>query len=269
MRKIFILIMAVCMTTVFASATTFAAESKTVNWLDTSKLDSGLVGIAYAITKEVDFKIQIKKDKTTYTYDLTKSNTYEYFPLQSGNGTYKITLLQGVSGNKYKLLQSQEISLKLKDSNSIYVGSIQMINWADSKTAVKLAEDLTKDKTTDADKVKAIYEYIIRTIDYDTQLASKVTSSYIPNIDKVLKAEQGICYDYSTLFAAMTRSQGIPTKLVMGTTDYVAGYHAWNSVYMNDKWVTIDTTVDAALVGKKSGITMNKDASKYVATKAY
>ncbi|MNY81920.1 Transglutaminase-like superfamily protein [compost metagenome] len=66
----------------------------------------------------------------------------------------------------------------------------------------------------------------------------------------------------------MTRSVGIPTKLVMGTSEYVTAYHAWNEVYVNEEWITIDTTIDAGLISD-NGKTMIKDSTKYEGAKFY
>ena len=79
-------------------------------------------------------------------------------------------------------------------------------------------------------------------ISYDRVLASSITSgelkAYIPNPDRTLSTGKGICYDYAALMAAMLRSQGIPTRLIMGQVPQ--GYHAWNEVYLQGTgWVII------------------------------
>ncbi|WP_436756450.1 transglutaminase-like domain-containing protein, partial [Streptomyces sp. URMC 124] len=66
-----------------------------------------------------------------------------------------------------------------------------------------------------------IHEYIVDTIRYDKALASSELTDYLPDIDRTLSGKKGMCYDYASLFASMLRSVDIPTKLVMGTTDYV------------------------------------------------
>jgi hypothetical protein len=75
-------------------------------------------------------------------------------------------------------------------------------------------------------------------------------------------ANDGICYDFASLFAGMLRSIGIPAKLVKGYADNIDGYHAWNEVYIKetDEWITIDTSFDAQM--KKAGKTfkMIKDS---------
>ena len=49
-----------------------------------------------------------------------------------------------------------------------------------------------------------------------------------------------MCYDFSSLFAAMCRSEGIPCALTKG--DAGSSYHAWNKVNLNGKWYQIDLT---------------------------
>ncbi|MOA41408.1 Transglutaminase-like superfamily protein [compost metagenome] len=118
-------------------------------------------------------------------------------------------------------------------------------------------------------KVQAIYNYVISNIKYDNQLAVKSTADYLPEIDRTFVTKKDICYGYSALFAAMLRSVDIPTKLVMGNSDYVTTYHAWNEVYLNGSWVIIDTTVDAGWKGTTTTFEMIKNASKYKAAKQY
>ena len=56
---------------------------------------------------------------------------------------------------------------------------------------------------------------------YDNKLANEITSGkitkYIPDTAATLKGTTGICYDFSSLFAAMCRSQGIPCALTKAT----------------------------------------------------
>lgn len=185
------------------------------------------------------------------------------------NGTYSITLLEGVTNTKYKLVKSKDVVLSLKNENSVYLESVQNINWEASKYVLAKAKAVTKGLTTDEAKVKAIYDFIVKSVKYDADLAKKVTPGYIPDIDNVIATKKGICYDYAALFAGMARSIGIPARLVMGTTDNVKGYHAWNDVFINGKWVTVDTTVDAGLLKGKQSIKMIKNSAEYKAEKQY
>jgi transglutaminase-like putative cysteine protease len=94
---------------------------------------------------------------------------------------------------------------------------------------------------------------------------STISTSYIPDINETFKSGKGICYDFSSLFAAMLRSAGIPAKLVKGYTDNAVGYHAWNEVYDSaaGSWVTIDTTYDSQIKASGAAFTMIKDSGSY------
>ncbi len=66
----------------------------------------------------------------------------------------------------------------------------------------------------------------------------------IPSALEVLDTRTGDCNEHSTLFAAMARSAGIPTRMVVGLVykDGRFGYHAWNEILGADGWVSVDTT---------------------------
>ena len=76
-------------------------------------------------------------------------------------------------------------------------------------------------------------------------------------MDETLQEKTGICFDYAALMTAMLRTQGIPTRLVIGYAGEL--YHAWISVYIKDvgwidniiyfdgkEWSRMDPTLAAA-----------------------
>jgi transglutaminase-like putative cysteine protease len=111
---------------------------------------------------------------------------------------------------------------------------------------VRLAASLSSGKST-SEKVKAVYDWVVSHIDYD--FGKNPQAGYVPDIVDTYNSKDGICYDFAALFAAMLRSQGVPTKLVKGYADNVSGYHAWNEVYVGGKWYTVDTSNDAQVHG--------------------
>lgn len=274
MRAFFLSIVTILVFSLPLSSTVFAdspTASSTSSWLDTSQLTTGIIGIRYKAPADKATVVVIAKGSSSYTYNLSSSKTIEYFPLQLSDGSYTVSVLQNVSGTtKYKRLYNESVTLKLAKPSSVYLGSIQTVDWKNSKlVASKVTALNLKQGASDEEKVKAIHKYVVQTIRYDKELAKKVTSSYIPNIDNTIKTSKGICYDYAALFAGMARSQGIPTKLVMGTSDLVKGYHAWNEVYLDGKWIVIDTTFDAEAELKKVKYSLTKDTDKYKAAKVY
>jgi len=188
--------------------------------------------------------------KIEYTYDLNGTGVWETYSLQSGNGEYAIYILENVDGRRYSMVQKVDVGIEYSRENAPFLVPTQNVNYSADSNAVKKAEDLSKNADTDLKKVENIYKYIVETITYDTAKAKKIASGeitgYLPEIDDTLKTSKGICFDYSSLFAAMLRSQDIPAKLIMG---YVAlsqehSYHAWNEIFVKDiGWIKIRSEV--------------------------
>lgn len=264
MRKLMLMLAAVLI--MFAAVQIAPAAAAESEWLK-SELNVGKITVAYNVKANVKTKVMISKDKVNYTYNLNETN--ETFPLQLGNGDYKVMVLEHVSDKSYKVVKQETVTLNLKDDKVVYLNSVQNVQWTSASNAVQKAKELTKGKTTDEQKVKAIYDYITANIAYDNKLAANASTDYLPDIDRTLKTKKDICYGYSALFAAMLRSLDIPTKLVMGDSDYVDVYHAWNEVYLNGKWVTIDTTVDAGFKQANKKTEMIKSSAKYKVAKQY
>lgn len=71
----------------------------------------------------------------------------------------------------------------------------------------------------------------------------KAPTLSIPSALQVLDAGEGDCNEHATLFAALSRTAGVPTRLVAGAV-YQEGafyYHAWCEVWL-DRWVSVDPT---------------------------
>lgn len=204
------------------------------------------VTVKYTSSNYEELKVVIQKDNQKYNYNLYDND--ETFPLQMGNGTYTVGVYKQVTkgSNKYRSLSKVSKTVSLTP-NAVFLASVQNVNWSDKSKAIKLAKELKLKCARDEESFKAIYNQIISSIVYDHQKAKTVTARYLPVIDTTLAEQKGICYDYSSLMAAMLRSIGIPTKMVHGNTSNVKEYHAWNEVFLNQNWVIIDSTVDAQL----------------------
>jgi len=243
------------------STTTFAQNTI----VDVNNLDKGIVSINY--NENIgNMKVMITKGNNKEAYDLKPNMSY---PLQFGNGDYTIAILEHVSGNKYRQIGKQTVKLELRDEKDMFLQSSQKVNWNENMGAIRKAEELTRNAKGDEEKVKVIYDYITNNIKYDNKKASTVQKGYMPSIDSTLKSQSGICYDYAVLAAAVLRSVDIPTKLLMGYKSDIKDYHAWNQVYLNDKWVNIDTTYDAVYIQEGVSTSMIKDAKEYKIEKTY
>lgn len=107
-----------------------------------------------------------------------------------------------------------------------------------NKIIVTLAENIIGKTENPMDKVKLLNSWTFNSID------KKPTIS-IPNALDVLKTKTGDCNEHAVLFAALSRSLGIPTKIILGMV-YLDGkfyYHAWNEVFLGG-WVSVDATLN-------------------------
>lgn len=214
-----------------------------------------------------DMRLLVEKNQDKYYYSL--NNNIESIPLQLGNGDYTIKVLENIQDTRYRVVSKEEISFKKSKDNRCFLSSSQPIYWDKSKRVSNLGEKIIKDEDTDIEKTTKIYNYIIKNIEYDDNKINYLKNNYVPDIDKVLESNKGICYDYAATFAGLLRSLGIPTKLVKGYKDDLDSYHAWNEVFIDGKWCIIDTTYDAALQkGSRSG-KMIKEAIRYKKIKEY
>ena len=138
----------------------------------------------------------------------------------------------------FSLLLSAYIFFYKHDDVSLINGQATL--W-DTKT-MELANEICADCDTDEEKVKAIYEWMIRNFEYDYECEPIVQCF---NVRKTLSTRKGICYDFSHLYAALCRSQNIPCYVVDGDKrDNAQYHHTWNRVYFDNSWWNIDVTFD-------------------------
>ncbi|MBS6064057.1 transglutaminase-like domain-containing protein [Criibacterium bergeronii] len=222
--------------------------------IDSSKASNGVVTISHSAPGK-KLKIIIEKAGKKYTYDLKNDGTAESYPLQMGSGSYKIMVLENVSGTKYSPITTETVNANIANGNSVYLNSIQNVNWSSSPNAVNKAKTLGG--------ANGIYDYVVKNVSYDFKKAATVQAGYNPSIDSTFSSKTGICYDYSALNGGMSRSLNVPTKLVKGYAKGVDGYHAWNEMFIDGKWVVVDTTYDSGMLSGKGKYTMVKNPSDY------
>jgi hypothetical protein len=205
--------------------------------MDASNTRDGYVMIAYTASTSKRVKVLITGPSAVrYTYNLTPGKGYVTFPLSDGSGKYTIGVYRQTDGEKYAVELSKTMKVKLDDEFAPFLRPNQYVNYSADSQAVAIAKKLTANCGTDLEKITAVYNYVISHLSYDYYKAETVQSGYLSDIDAVLKSGKGICYDYAAVMTAMLRSQGVPTKLVVGYTSDM--YHAWINVYTkSDGWV--------------------------------
>lgn len=112
-----------------------------------------------------------------------------------------------------------------------------------------LSNDFRGYSTDETEKVKEIFLWIAKNIDYDVEAVDEanyhLASSYISVFDR----GKGLCLGFSQLFATICKHTGMESRVITGYAkgdSYEAEYtfrrpnHAWNSVRINGKWHLLD-----------------------------
>ncbi len=251
-------------------ASVFTCEKGTVDY---SNAAEGYIS-AYYGGSAVKAKLRILCGEMTYDYDVAPGVT-EYFPLSCGSGSYTVKYYENIEGIRYTGLLEGTFEAKLNSATAPFSYSNQYVYYTKKSSCVKKAAEACAGKTDKIEKLAAIFKWVTDNITYDYTLAATVQNGYVPDPDSVLKKKSGICFDYASLFAAMARSQGIPTRLVIGyaATDI---YHAWNEVYTEETgWIApelllknkgyniVDSTFYASAQNKESISEYISDSSNY------
>ena len=106
----------------------------------------------------------------------------------------------------------------------------------------KQFDEICSGASTDEEKAKVAYSWILNNITYDYNCNPFYQYS---DIDKTWQTKKGICYDIANLFTAICRSHNIPCYSIDG---YLKGNyrykHTWNRIYIDGEWYNVDIIAD-------------------------
>lgn len=116
----------------------------------------------------------------------------------------------------------------------------------------QIAERESRGASSDAEKVRAFYDYVVRTMRYNKDGTGWGRGDAIWACDN----KRGNCTDFHSLFMGMARSQNIPARFIIGfpfpadkQAGPIGGYHCWIEYYEAGRgWLPLD-----ASEAKKSG----------------
>jgi hypothetical protein len=111
-----------------------------------------------------------------------------------------------------------------------------------------ILKDIIKVSMNDHQKEKAIHDYIVANVAYDTTLQK--FSAY-----EALKNGLTVCSGYAQLAYKMLKESGIEAKIVVGTAG--GDSHAWNLVKLDNIWYHLDCTWDDPVPDVKGRILYN------------
>lgn len=220
-----------------------AAQKENGCAIDTSAVSEGYVGAA--ATSDARLKFQVVKGEMSYNYDLPNDNTPIVVPLNMGDGPYTFRVMQNTSGSNYVELFSVIESVNMVSETAPFTIPNMFVDYNESSAVVAKARELAAGAANQGDVVRNIYQWVVANISYDHDKASQLANAtgYVPNPDETLASGTGICFDYASLGAAMLRSLGIPCKVITGYVSPDDVYHAWNMVYIDGEWVSVEISI--------------------------
>jgi len=217
----------------------------------TSEPTKGLVGIKYSGSLPTDnrrLKILIDKPDASmplYSYNIL-SNDLVFYPLQYGNGSYRLRIGQEKTpgANQYAILRNYSVDSKTANPLDVFLQSHEKMPWNRDMEAIKFVAALVKGKTSQRDKVLTIWQHMVTNYKYDYELAGTIKYNYLPDIEDIFGTKKSICYGLTALFNSQLRSLGVPCRMVHGNTKLTPVYHCWSEIWLSGQWITVDITFD-------------------------
>ena len=138
-----------------------------------------------------------------------------------------------------------------------------------------LARQITQGATNEAQRARALYDWITANIRYDVQEWAHITGggdTYLNAHDPLSVLARGttVCAGYAWLYDALARSVGLDSTFLIGA---VRGYrgtpddtlvnafkHAWNAVRVDGNWRLLDATWGARQTGESEGDYLDRQA---------
>lgn len=175
---------------------------------------------------------QIINVDATGKYNL-ENNIYHWQEEISGGEHHNIKITYNIKSKTYQWDIDKSNSGTIDDIPSVYTNKYSSTEdeWLIETTnpqVQSLAAQLTQEKTTVYEKVKAIYIYLKENVGYE------VLDREPQSCSKTIQLMRGDCDDQSILFSAMCRSLGIPAWLEFGfiydKSNNQWGGHGWSTV---------------------------------------
>jgi hypothetical protein len=112
-----------------------------------------------------------------------------------------------------------------------------------NETFRTIALQVTRGKTTDMARARALYDHVIEKLRY-----AKYGSGWgVGDAVYACDARSGNCSDFHSYFIALAREIGIPARFAIGAgipsernDGGIDGYHCWAEFFADGKWVPVD-----------------------------
>ncbi|MFN3527595.1 MAG: transglutaminase domain-containing protein [Candidatus Altarchaeaceae archaeon] len=230
--------------------------------------------------QNVSLNVYMEISNSTYNINSSNCNCSDYFCCEIVNEKFdtkrvKITFKvpKGIFNLSYNVVEkvrinntipvtSLNITANIAQNRTLYQYLKQYLKydeWANYDENIKnFAINLTKNLSSDFEKVSKIATWIYNNIEYDLSKAD-----VFQNSSETFSSRKGVCTHFTNLFLSMCRSIGIPARGIAGEifneTDYISG-HAWAEVFIDD-WYPVDPTFGEIGIVDSGRVAFSSDLS--------
>jgi Uncharacterized protein involved in cytokinesis, contains TGc (transglutaminase/protease-like) domain len=206
-----------------------------------SKKELALKLRAGMIEHKQEFSILVTKDFLDKNEIGSFETLYELLNLVDDkdvtvDGDYLFSIIRKYGANWYRDEYPNQQVMNLRISVE-YDTTLKQEAKLETQIA-SVIKTLNIDKVSDYKKVKAIHDYIVNKLTYDTSQTSYTA------YDALFKKKAN-CYGFSLLTYRMLEAAGVECKIITGRQNGES--HAWNIVQVDGKWYNLDVTFDRGL----------------------
>ena len=194
-------------------------------------VDLGSYGCSFDTASKVYYAVIADYPQFFY---LAKSFAYTYQPGKNTIKNFILLYSDGTTSDQY----DEKGNLAVTADRSLISQQIVAFNSAISKIVSGIPTSATA-----LEKERKIYEYILDSVAYDTQVAStSVMTSHAYDAYGAVCENLAVCEGYSELFQYLCYCVGLNATPVHGTSSGSA--HEWNAVKLDSDWYMVDATWD-------------------------
>ncbi|MGG0729561.1 S-layer homology domain-containing protein [Bacillus paramycoides] len=220
---------------------------KALEYKNSDVKSTGDAALLTTFKDEVQKRINTYETNITLPYQTKNSNTEEV--MNTLFNAYK----EVANKNEYTNYNRSNVSYSLSGSPGNYTFTLH-ITYRETKEqteyvmkqAKAIVSSIIQVGMDDHEKVKAIHDYVVKHVSYDTSY--KAYTAY-----EALVNRSAVCQGYALLTYQLLKEAGIENHFVVGTGD--GQPHAWNLVKVDNKWYHLDTTFDDPIPDEQGRVT--------------
>lgn len=200
-------------------------------------------------TQQVNFT-NISPKPTSFNINNDGDYVLSYTLQPKQNGVIHVSGIANVEST-YNLLANKRQPVALSAADEATYTSKQKYWETDDPTIINLAKSLTKGDTSNTQKAKSIYDYLVTHFKYNKNALYDKNRDRKGALYALSHPDDVICQEYVDAYVALLRSIGVPAVFDAGYGNTLSPYnalppdvlHAWAEYYDPDYgWVPVDPT---------------------------